>query len=191
MGAINYGPSRYITMGIKPCEPSDLLADADFREWINEEYNFRPEDNESEAYGIAADVAQDYDREDKDNAERLIETFGFFEYYHIAVKPGYYEGFYIDIENNRPIAFDSWEDRREAQKEISRIKKMLLTLADCGLCSVWPGWCTTYRDRSGTREDINKAIREMREEARSTPTWAQYERGESFSLADGRKGAMA
>lgn len=176
MGAINYGTSDYITMGIKPADATSILNDSDFREWIEEAYHFKPEEDEDEAYSIACDFAREYDSEDRAEAERVIEAAGTFHYYYIKAKPGYYEGFYIDIENNYGVAYNDWTDRAEAQKEVTRIKNMLLTLCDCGLCSVWPGWCTHYRNREQTIEEIHEAIQEMRDEIKHTPTWRQYER---------------
>ena len=99
-----------------------------------------------------------------------------FQYYHITIKPGYYEGFTLDIENNFPVAFDSWEDRKEANKEITEIKGFLIDCAGFGLVQCSPGWCTGYNDYKGTIVAIKAAIKEMREEVKRTPTWAQYER---------------
>lgn len=169
-------------MGIRPTQAADLLADQDFREWIEEEYRFRPEDDTQEAYSIAEDVAREYNAEDQAGAERMLEDLAGLTYYHVAVQPGYYEGFSIEIKNNYPVAYDSYEDRAEAQKEITQIKNMLFALADCGLCSVWPGWCTTYRSREETLEDIREAVKEMRQEVRSTPTWRQYDREEGAAV---------
>lgn len=175
MGTINYGTSDYITLGIKPAEAVDILSDAGFREWIEETYHFKPEDDESEAYKIAQDVAREYDIDDRENMNSIIEAAQPLHYYHVSIKPGYYEGYYLDIENNYSIAYDSYEDRREANKEITKIGQMLRDLAGCGIVSVWPGWCTTYRGYSETLEDIAEAVREMRAEVKTIPTWTQYE----------------
>lgn len=182
MGTINYGTSEYITMGIEPTDAASILADADFCEWL-EEQGIEPNDDlGSEAYERAADLAREYDEDDYYNTKRVLEDFERLTYYHITAKPGYYAGFYIDIEDNYGIAFDSWEDRREANKEVTKIKKLLLDLCDCGLCSVWPGWCTTYRDRAGTLEDIAEAVQEMRDSIRNKPTWRQYEQRSGCGL---------
>lgn len=91
-------------------------------------------------------------------------------------KYGNYEGFTLDIENNFPIAFDGWEDRREANKEITEIKEFLIACAGLGLVECSPGWCTGYNDYKGTIAAIKAAIKNMREEVKRTPTWAQYEK---------------
>lgn len=78
--------------------------------------------------------------------------------------------------SNFPIAFDNWEDRKAAQREITQIKKCLIELAGVGLVACFPGWCTGYLDYKGTMQRINEAIKEMREEVKATPPWRQYER---------------
>ena len=65
MGAVNYGSSDYISIG--------LNVSRDFEEWEIEE--------------IENDI------------ETLLNEYNFY-YFHVVIKPGYYEGFYIDIENN-------------------------------------------------------------------------------------------
>lgn len=45
-----------------------------------------------------------------------------------------------------------------------------------GLVQCSPGWCTGYNDYKGTIVAIKAAIKEMREEVKTIPTWAQYER---------------
>lgn len=112
---------------------------------------------------------------DKFRVGAILDRFSFW-YFHLAIKPGYYEGFSLDIESNFPVAFDNWEERKAAQREITQIKKCLIELAGVGLVACFPGWCTGYLDYKGTLQRINEAIKEMREEVKATPTWRQYER---------------
>ena len=146
MGAINYRTSDYITLGIKPYD-----SDEDF-----EEIAFWYEDDFEEVSAIL----QKYD----------------FWYYHVSIEHGYYEGFSVKISNNFPVAFDNWEDRRLANKEITEISRFLFECANFGLVACFPGWCTGYADYKDTIAAIKEAIKEMREEVKSTPTWRQYER---------------
>ena len=95
MGTINYGTSEYITMGIRPAEAAEILADEDFRDWFEENYHTRIEDAESEAYEAAADLAHEYDRDDYYNTKRALEDFENLTYYHITAEPGYYAGFSV------------------------------------------------------------------------------------------------
>ena len=153
MGAVNYGTSDYITMAYN----------------CNTEYapdDFWNDENEQREFEISF-------LHDEVKAE--LEKHSFY-YYHIAIKPGYYEGFYIDIENNFPVALDSWQDRRDANKEITEIKRFLIECAGLGLVQCSPGWCTGYNDYKGTLKAIKAAIKEMRDELRTIPTWTQYNR---------------
>lgn len=112
-----------------------------------------------------------------DRADAIIDKYGFV-YFHVVTKPGYYDGFYIEIENNFPVAFDWYQEKRNAQKEITQVKKCLLELCrDAKAVEIFPGWCTGYSTEAETRDAIKKAVQEMRDDVRGTPTWAQYNRG--------------
>lgn len=165
MGTINYGTSDYITMGIKPVDGWALLNDPEIRaELVQEvaEYGGSLEE-------AAERLANDYNERDYENAAEIFNKYD-FTYYHITLNYGYYDGFYFDIENNYGIAYDNCEDKRQAQKEITQIKKMLLELAGVGVVACSPGWSTGYYDYNETIQKINEAIKEMRNEAKATPT---------------------
>lgn len=171
MGAINYFTSDYITMGLRPYDSCELEKDSDFMEEIS---------RECEEYGgtienAIADYIQDCYSCDYENIKTELEKHNFY-YYHIAIEPGYYEGFTLDIENNFPIALDGWEDRKAAHKEITEIKQFLIDCTGLGLVQCSPGWCTGYSDYKSTIKAIKAAIKEMREELQTIPTWTQYER---------------
>lgn len=155
MGTINYFTSDYITLGvdvdkIRRVVNLDATIDEDPESFFDFEIEFLRD--------IVTEILGKYD----------------FYYYHISVKPGYYEGFSIDIENNFGVFYEDYADKQEAQKEITQIKKFLFELCDAGLVSVFPGWCTTYRSEAETRRDIVEAIKAMREEAKETPTYNKY-----------------
>lgn len=137
MGAVNYFTSDYITLGIRPYDRYELEQDADFVEEMIESIN--------EYGGTREDFINNYIDDcyecDFASIETELKKYTFY-YYHVAIKPGYYEGFTIDIENNFQAAFDSWEDKREAQKEITKIKRFLIDCAGLGLVRCFPGWCT-------------------------------------------------
>ena len=141
MGAINYGSSDYVSIGL------------DVREEID------PDEMEF-LYDEITNILDRYD----------------FYYYHVVIKSGYHEGFYIDIENNFPVAFDDWEEKQDVQKEITELKQFLIDCARLGMVQYSPGWCTGYSDYKGTIAAIKDAVKEMRTETKQTPTWAQYER---------------
>ena len=139
MGAINYGTSDYISMG--------LNVSGDFDEWEQEQA--------------------------RDEIAAILDKYSFY-YFHIALKSGYYEGFYIDIEFNYPIYFDDCTEKRDAQKEVTQIRRFLLECAAAGLVQYSPGWCTGYSTEKETRAAINAAAKEMRQEVQETPTAKQY-----------------
>lgn len=172
MGAVNYFTSDYITMGLRPYDTNDFENDRDFMEELQQEVD---------EYGGTLENALDsyiqscYES-DYENIQCELEKHNFY-YYHVTIKPGYYEGFTLDIENNFPVALDGYEDRRDANKEITEIKQFLIACAGLGLVKCSPGWCTGYSDYNGTIQAIKSAIKEMRSELKTIPTWSQYERG--------------
>ena len=95
MGAINYGTSDYITMGMQPLQVQELENNFDFADSYMEDI-----------YGAAENELDKYD----------------FYYYNVTLKSGYYEGFYLNIENNFDLYYDNWEDKKEALKEITQLK---------------------------------------------------------------------
>lgn len=171
MGAINYFTSDYITLGLRPYDTSDFENDSEFMEELQNECN--------EYGGTLENALQDYIQscyeDDYSNIETELAKHSFY-YYHVVIKPGYYEGFTLDIESNFPVCFDGWEDKKNAQKEITELKQFLIDCAGLGLVKCSPGWCTGYSDYNGTIAAIKEAVKAMREEVKTIPTWAQYER---------------
>ena len=171
MGAVNYGSSDYITLGIELYDFDDVKQG--YIDFLIDE-GMEPDDAENAATDQTVyDEIEEYYSCDRENAESIIRKYNPYNY-HVSVKSGYYEGLYIDIENNYPVCFDDYKEKRDAQKEITNIKNMLLELAGCGFIQVYPGWITTYKDYQETKKAINEAIKDMRTEARTTPTWRDY-----------------
>ena len=142
MGTINYFTSNYITLGYNT---NDINYDDEF-------YN---EDIQSEC----------------DEINRILNNAAFY-YFHVVLKPGYYEGFSIDIENNYSYCYDNYFDKLEALKEATRLKKTLLYIVDnFNVCACCPGWCTSYKDYNETIKEINAAIKEIKSEIKATPTY--------------------
>lgn len=175
MGAINYFTSDYITLGVRPYDADDFIKDQEFIDFIRDEWGVDISDQNAVYDAVRDEISSCYENE-YENIKTELEKH-YFYYYHITIKPGYYEGFTLDIENNFPVALDSWEDRREAMKEITEIKQFLIDCAGLGMVACFPGWCTGYRDYKGTLEAIREAVKEMRSELNTVPTWTQYNRG--------------
>ena len=85
MGAINYKTSDYITIGYNLNTTDDYNDDY---------FYFMQED-----FKIAQDFLKQY----------------YFYYFHVTIKPGYYEGFSINIEFNYSWCFDCWQDRQDKE----------------------------------------------------------------------------
>ena len=139
MGAVNYGTSDYINIG--------LNVDAGLDEWEVEQI--------------------------RDEVQVILNKYGFY-YFHVAIKPGYYEGFYIDIENNFPVCFDLCEEKQDAQKELTQLKMALFECVGVGLVQYSPGWCTGYYTPAETVENIKAAIKSARDEVKNIPTYKQW-----------------
>jgi len=171
MGTINYYTSDYITIGLEPYYAYDLKNDQCFMEELQEEID--------EYGGTIEEAIENYIQqcysEDEYNIQNILDKYD-FHYFHVVIKPGYYEGFSINIENNYGLCYDSWQDKREALKEATQIKKFLLECIDNGLCQVFPGWCTSYKDRETSIAAVQRAIKAMKEEIKSIPTWGYCER---------------
>lgn len=173
MGTINYFTSDYVTLGLKPYDYDDFANDQDFREYAKEQLG--PDYDDDDFDKLVYDTMFFYSLDDYDNVERILDTYDFY-YFHVVIKNGYYYGFTIDIENNFGVAFDDYLDRREAQKEVTQLKKFLLDCANVGLVACYPYWCTDYADYETTVAEIKEAIKAIREEVKATPTWTQYTR---------------
>ena len=156
MGTINYGHNKYINIGLNINKLGDY-------------YNKYSGDEDDENYYDSINIMYE-------EIENILEKYNFY-YYRVILNSGYYEGFYIDIDNNFPCCFDSWEDKREAQKELTMLKKFLLECVNNSyyITQYFPGWCTGYNTLSGTKKAINDTIKLMREEIKNTPTWYLYE----------------
>lgn len=95
-------------------------------------------------------------------------------FFTIDIKPGYYDGFYLNIEFTYPSVFYDYSEKREALKEVTRVKRLLYALSRMGVVQYSPGWCMGYYTASETRANINKAVKEMRQDIRETPTEYTY-----------------
>ena len=158
MGTINYGTGKYITLGIKPESVSDYETDpATLQEmyFLSKEYNETVE--QTIEYTIQLNLESDWE-----NTNYILSKYDFY-YFKVELQPGYYEGFYITVEDDFPLYVDS-DDVEEIKKEIPQLKSMMVELADCGIISVYPGWCMGYANREETLKDIEEAIKEIEEE---------------------------
>jgi hypothetical protein len=152
MGTINYRSGDVITLGIVPLDIDD----------------FRMEDDENE---VDYDALNFEEHELMEEAKSILDKYSFEYLTDIKIENGYYEGFYLAIDNPFKYGLTDSYEKREAQKEITQLKKMMLELVDAGLVEVWPGWCTSYKSKEETIKKIPEVIRELRTCCRNADTW--------------------
>lgn len=160
MGTINFKSSEFITLGIEPFDIDGYLNDLDFRSWC-EESGLDPEE---EVYN---QIEEDY-KCDYDNCESVLKNYD-FRFFNLSLEWGYYESFSLNIEFN-VWCFDNYEQKREAQKEITKIKACLFDLIGMGMVECFPGWCTSYLTIERSKRDILQAVKDMREAVKNTKT---------------------
>ena len=152
MGAINYGTSEYITIGLKPYNYDDYMTET--------------EDIDYEL------MQMDYET-DRENIEYILDKYN-LNFFNVSIKFGYYEGFYLNI--NTDFDFYNWEDKADALKEATQIKNMLIECCGCGLCVVHPGWCTGYENYRDSIDSVKAAISEIKDDIKKTKTFLQEQK---------------
>ena len=131
MGAINYGTSEFLcSLGY------NLNNDvADCEEAQNDQL-------------WTAEEVQDY-----------LDEFSLC-YYDIELKPGYYEGFYLEISDIDDNYYSDYDCKQERVKELHMIGRALIDLANkFGLVSYAPGWCTGYASTDSTISYIKQSVK--------------------------------
>lgn len=158
MGTINYKRSDYITIGQNISRFDFYDYEKDFGELTDEEI----EEIRNSDMTIEHEIIQE-----------ILDKYNFY-YLHVTIQNGYYEGFYIDIENNFRLYFNDAEEKKESQKEVTKLKNFLFEVVENGLVQVSPGWCTSYASKEETKKAIKEAIKELRQEIKDTPTASKY-----------------
>ena len=109
------------------------------------------------------------------DTQYILNCFKLGKFFDLYIKSGYHKGFTICIENLLPSVFKSYEQKQEAQNEITLIKKCLIKLVkECGLLEYYPYWHMGYATKEETLQDINEAIKAMRKEVNESLTEHQY-----------------
>lgn len=171
MGSINYHTSEYITLAVKPLEIEEVLQDPYFVEWADS--IVRSWTGSATLEALAVDrIYNDY-QDIYNTAKNIINDYD-FEWYELHILPGYEEGYSIDVECCLPGHFDTYKDKKEAQKEVTQVKECLIRLVkEACFCECFPSWSTGYSDVKDTIKGINKAIKLMRKEIELTETERQ------------------
>lgn len=171
MGSINYHTSEYITLAVKPLEIEEVLQDPYFFEWADS--IVRSWTGSATLEALAVDrIYNDY-QDIYNTAKNIIGDYD-FERYELHTLPGYEEGYSIDVECCLPGHFDTYQHKKEAQKEVTQVKECLIRLVkECGFRECFPSWSTSYSDEKDTIKGINEAIKLMRKEIAITETERQ------------------
>lgn len=155
MGAINYKTSEYITIGVDLPAYDDFYNDTDLIDFAH--------DQNLDFNDYVSEIINDYVQDDFAICKNILFNYDFY-YYNVSIIPGYYEGFTINIENNCYI--DCYYDKIDANKEITKIKELLLRYIEYGLVVCYPGWCTSYLTIADSKQAILQAIKAMRNDVR-------------------------
>ena len=91
-------------------------------------------------------------------------------FYCVKTVSGYYNGFWIDIEQQY-LCIDGYKDRAIIQKEITQIKNFLIKcVSEYGMRVHYPGWCVGWEDvieKSIAKK--NEAIKDERQKVKKLP----------------------
>ena len=94
----------------------------------------------------------------------------YFYYYNVKITSGYYDGFYFDIYFNF-VYLDNYKEKRQAQKELTQLKKLLLwAIKNCGCVNYSAGWVSSYESPENTMKLLKKCIREERKKINALHT---------------------
>lgn len=169
MGTINYKSGKFLTLGVKPYDENDFLNDPE----TCEELELDQLESEFEKLETVVEYINDLYQEDYTLYESIIKKYN-FAHFEIGLEWGYYEGFCLPVNGVDYLYFDDSHEKKEALKEATLLKKMLLECVDYGLVRVSPGWCTGYHSREESIKAIQDAIKEIKARIQATPTSKQY-----------------
>jgi glutamate-1-semialdehyde aminotransferase len=156
MGAINYKNSDWVTVGVK----------------MDDFYNNAEELEENDIY-----YDKDYEIENLfEEIQEILSKYDFY-YMHVELVSGYYDGFYIDIENNFEVCYEDTYEKAAALKEVTQLKKFLLECIDNGLLVCFSSWVTTWLSVEESKAKIKESIKLLKEYIKDTPTYKQYFKG--------------
>lgn len=151
MGSINYKTNNFVTVGYnipkKEKEMEEIAAEEEEIFNANELYY---EEEEMQAQEVK-DIIKKY-------------NLNFFD---VELVAGYYQGFYIDFDFDY-LYFYNYQEKQEALKEATKLKKLLYELLqfDCVVCL--PGWCTSYLNKTESKKAIFQGIKQLKEKIKNT-----------------------
>ena len=146
MGTINYRTGKHITLGLDDKFIEQMEDDFAEYNWIEEFYE----------------------------TFKSIKDEYYFNFFDVKLEYGYYEGFYITVDDNEWEYLDDTEERKEVMQEIRQLQEFLTKCIDNGLVVVYPGWCTSYLDYKQSKIALRKTMHNIRDMVRKIPTYRRY-----------------
>ena len=172
MGTINYKTSELLTLATNiKTYPNDEEIKDEIENARIDGYTL----TEEEARDRLIDFNNDYINDLYNWCNDEIKKYN-FNCYKISCEPGYYDGFSIYIKF-KYFYFDNYQEKQEAQKELTNIKKIMLkAVNDYFLRACEPGWCTAWYDEKETIKKINESIKQERARLKSLHTDRTFEK---------------
>lgn len=171
MGAINYGSNNIIgSFGYSWI--NYFPSEEDIKQ-CREDYDLSEEDyTDEDIENRILDDSHDMMEEDMEEVRRHLCGY---KYYDVKVEYGYYEGFYIDIDD-KFLYLDSYEQKKEMQKELTKLKKELTyVIENFGVRVCYPGWCTGWeKEIKDSLRELNVGIQEERKRIKELRTEKQF-----------------
>lgn len=165
MGTINYGTSKYITMGIDPYD-FEQVKNCIIEDLQEDQEDITPgEISDQEVY----DRIDFYYEADRDNAEYYLNELNLNTgNFSVKLNPGYYEGLYISIDYDILYFYDQ-DEKDETIQDAKKIIDLLKNLAGIGFQACHPFWYTTFKSYEETLKEIETAYNDMISDIDNTP----------------------
>ena len=95
-----------------------------------------------------------------------------FYYFDLSINPGYYDGFYLKLEeNNTKYIYQNNKEKNEVLKELTVIKNTLIKLVkNESLWGCYPGWIYNQLETVETIRQIKELIKELKNEVKTSYT---------------------
>jgi hypothetical protein len=95
-----------------------------------------------------------------------------FEFFKLGLACGYYEGFYLFIEEHgTKWIYNNTKEKQEALKELTTIKNVLLKLVKSDILQgSYPSWVTIQLSKQETLKQIKETIKEYKKEVATSYT---------------------
>ena len=121
---------------------------------------------------------EEYDFDFNFNYEEVknkLNNYNFY-YFDIKIEAGYYEGFYLKLEEkNTKNIYKNTEEKNEVLKELTQIKKLLIDLVKNNfLNGIYPSWINTNLTTTQTIEEIKNIIKILKNEVIKSYTEKTY-----------------